>query len=68
MGFHIYLSLKARLGKFAVSQAVWFFTESKLPAIKQQDKRGGSWEEEEREGEEEQGGAFFPKKVKRFPS
>ena len=45
-----------RLGKFAVSQAVWFFTESKLPAIKQQDKEGGSWEEE---GE---GGAVLPKK------
>ena len=53
-----------RLGKFAVSQAVWFFTELKLPTIKQQDKQGGSWEEE-KEGQEqdemEEGGAFFPK-------
>ena len=58
-----------RLGKFAVSQAVWFFTGSKLPAIKQQDKQGGSWEEKEKEGQEQEemeeegeGGAVLPKK------
>ena len=40
-----------------------------MPAIKQQDKQGGSWEEKEKEGQEQEemeeegeGGAVLPKK------